>query len=622
VSIDQDKREHTGTRHHLAEKHRRALEEGSAIAADVIAARGYRTVSRSEVPEAFKPYQRRAGLLIPVHSPSGQTGYRLRPDRPRKGKDGKPRKYEQVAGQGNSLDVHPRNFGKLRDPSVPLWITEGEKKGDSLASAGLCAVALFGVWGYAVPGTHGRELLPDFDHIALKGRRVYVVFDEDVMRKSGPQMALERFTEALTARGADVWVIYLPGPEKGVDDFLAADGRIPELQMLARRFEPGDIAGVRLARDEELSCRIGAAWDLWMRKEWGRLLGTGDRPNTTRGYGCRDAAKVAIDEATRSGRVEDDGVLFTLSMRLWALRAGTSRRTMVKNVKHLESEGFLRRVENGRTVDKAASYVLIINPSNLHHEGATVVGWENGSCLSDRDNNPGGEGLRIARMRWTDPGCKAHHRLVPGTRKVYEIPARDGIKRPGKVRGAVIDFLYLAGGSATLQAISGFLGRKRLDNVQRLLAWLVEAGVVTIDGDTVSLACGWTGAVEELREVGREIEAEERDRRRYQEQSLAYRRRDKPSAKSTPSEAGIEAVERGHTRREQERQKATEGLPAPNPEIVEALKAAMRRWPHPPSDTPYWWRETLYVEDDLPYKADLREIQSALAEIRFSKLAA
>jgi hypothetical protein len=35
------------------------------------------------------------------------------------------------------LDVHPETRDKLGDPSVPLFVTEGIRKGDALVSHGL-----------------------------------------------------------------------------------------------------------------------------------------------------------------------------------------------------------------------------------------------------------------------------------------------------------------------------------------------------------------------------------------------------------------------------------------------------------------------------------------------------
>src|SRR5215217_5198987 len=138
---------------YLPERHRQMLHEESAISPEIIGGRGYRTVKRADVPEVFADYQRRSGLLIPLYSPDGTTtGYQLRPDRPRRDKRSKPIKYETPTGARIIADVHPRMLGAAADPSVPLWITEGVKCGDALASRGCCAISLIGVWMFRPKG--------------------------------------------------------------------------------------------------------------------------------------------------------------------------------------------------------------------------------------------------------------------------------------------------------------------------------------------------------------------------------------------------------------------------------------------------------------------------------------
>jgi hypothetical protein len=169
----------------LADNHKKMLVRESRIARDAIRARGYRTLrSKAELERlGFGRAQRNTpGLLIPIHGPGGDVAmYQYRPDQPRI-KDGKPVKYETPRGTRMALDVHPFARGQLGDPTVPLFVTEGVKKGDALVSQGLCAVALIGVWNWR--GTNesgGKTALPDWEHVALNGRRVYIVFDSDVM---------------------------------------------------------------------------------------------------------------------------------------------------------------------------------------------------------------------------------------------------------------------------------------------------------------------------------------------------------------------------------------------------------------------------------------------------------
>jgi len=205
---------------HLSPAHHRQVLDESGITPEIVAERGYYTARRgSEVPEVFEDYQRRPGLVIPMYSPDGITqSYQLRPGRARKNGP----RYETPAGSEVIVDVHPRMLEEVRDGDEDLWITEGCKKGDSLTSRGLPVISLAGVWMWCVPKARPYVLKPCFDWVRLDGRTVYVVFDNDVMVKATVQQALEAFVAALEDRGADVLVVYLPpGPEKGVDNFLA-----------------------------------------------------------------------------------------------------------------------------------------------------------------------------------------------------------------------------------------------------------------------------------------------------------------------------------------------------------------------------------------------------------------
>src|SRR3954447_7646440 len=197
----------------LSERHRKALEDDSAISPDVIAERGYRTaIKRSQLRRLLPEWQRRApALWIPTHSPDGvPTSAQIRPDTPRKDRKGKPIKYESPGSGRCILDVHPRNMAAVKDASVPLWITEGVKKGDALTTHGACAISLTGVWNWM---RREEGALPCWGHVALKGRTVYVAFDSDVLLKPGVQLALERLTQMLESREAHVMVTYLPGGE-------------------------------------------------------------------------------------------------------------------------------------------------------------------------------------------------------------------------------------------------------------------------------------------------------------------------------------------------------------------------------------------------------------------------
>jgi Domain of unknown function (DUF3854) len=229
--------------HHLEQ-----LTQGSGIVPEVIAERRYRSIQLPGGYSELKPYgftrpqANLPGLLLPVWTTDGTNGLMVyRPDAPRLGKDGKAIKYELPKGAGVRLDCPPRCRAMLADPNIPVWITEGQKKADALASHGQCAIALMGVWNFKRRNPFGgTTLLADFDYIALNGREVRIVFDNDVMTKPQVRQALDRLTEHLQRRGAHVTAVYLPqadGKKVGVDDYLLTHP-VQDLEGLIERPRP------------------------------------------------------------------------------------------------------------------------------------------------------------------------------------------------------------------------------------------------------------------------------------------------------------------------------------------------------------------------------------------------
>jgi hypothetical protein len=231
----------------LAAHHANMLRQ-SAIHDDVIAARGYWSAERAEVIAlGFAPQQVEGpGLVLPLHTTDGGNGlYVFRPDKPRVTQtktESKTLKYEFPKGAGMRLDVPPLCLPALGNPAIPLWVTEGQKKADSLASHGLTAVALLGVWNFIGKNKHGgKTFLADWDYIALNGRDVRIVYDSDVMSKLEVRQALERLTEHLQRKGAHVAAVYLHGGatgKVGVDDWLAAGHTVEELETLVEAPRP------------------------------------------------------------------------------------------------------------------------------------------------------------------------------------------------------------------------------------------------------------------------------------------------------------------------------------------------------------------------------------------------
>ena len=213
----------------------------SGITDEMIEARGYFT-ARKKVDLAnlgFSEQQQIVpALVIPVFAPHGEVVlYQARPDQPRM-RDGKIVKYETPAKSRMALDVPPTVRHLLGDPKTPLFITEGVKKADALASRGLCAVALLGVWNFRGRNDQGgKTLLAGFESIAVNGRNVFIVYDSDVMLKTAVAAAMSRLGAVLNSRDAHNRYVYLPsgsaGEKVGVDDYLAQGHSVEDLYALA-----------------------------------------------------------------------------------------------------------------------------------------------------------------------------------------------------------------------------------------------------------------------------------------------------------------------------------------------------------------------------------------------------
>lgn len=217
----------------LTPAHRKELEVDSSITEAAIEERGYFTAETKEelLSIGFSDAQALApALVIPLCGVDGLgVGYQIKPDTPRM-RRGKPVKYETPAGWQMRLDVPRSQLRHILDPKTPLWITEGVKKADAAAVRGLCCISLMGVWNWRGKNDLGGVTeLSDWDKIALRGRKVYIAFDSDVMTKQEVQLALRRLAKMLKRRGAAEVLPVIPfllGVETklGLDDYFAQGG--------------------------------------------------------------------------------------------------------------------------------------------------------------------------------------------------------------------------------------------------------------------------------------------------------------------------------------------------------------------------------------------------------------
>jgi hypothetical protein len=533
-----------GKQHHLSQKHEEMLFKESGIARDVVTERGVRTITRGrDLPKGFSWRQKRRGpgILFTIHRPNGETSWSFRPDDPDQDSPG--RKYEQPSkhygGPGNVLDVHPRMRHLINDTSVEVTFVEGLKKADALTSRGMLAVAITGVWNWLSDG----EPISDTEEIPVEGRQVNICFDSDMLHNPNVQEAARRLAEYLIGRGAEIMITYLPdkpdGSKMGADDFFAAGGTISELRMLMRRYNPADFTEVRLSRDERLQLGLRDLERCFWNFEW---KGMG-------GHSARDVALKLIEAAKRHGKVVDDGIRVTKAQGPLAIEAKVSPRTLWKALNRLEEWGFLFRDNKDRKPDKTGAFVLRANVSH-YREGETAT--ENATTPL-QSFHQGDLHLRAPRLRWSRPKFTPRRGVVDGTRMVrksVKLESRDRIKRLGKIRGAILDVLDAAGGSATLEEIAITLHRSRPRDLRRRnLPMLEEAAIIVIDDDVVRLTEDWLERLEEQRDLGKELEADELATERHKLKSRAFHGRHQVQADEAPTEDGMRERREGYAER-------------------------------------------------------------------------
>jgi len=289
---------------------------------------------------------------------------------------------------------------------------------------------------------------------------------------------------------------------------------------LTNTYSPAGITNIstaRVSKKGELGTGVRELVRRWWDYDWARVVGTGNRPNWMRGHTCRDAMIVLISEAAKHGRVVGDTIEVSLGRRALALKAATSTRTIHKSVKHLEAEGWLE-FRPPQSDGKPGTYIM---RATLHQVLSMST---RGRELEEKQG--GGEDLRgcseVPRLRWSAP-------YVP---------------RLGKHNCAVIDRLLVEGGEMHVEELAEATNKRTRDLLRRNLPKLQEAGIVVLSeaGETVRLAADWREALEHKREQDGELDAHERDQKRYREQAEAFRNRDKTPADEVPPLMGREKM--------------------------------------------------------------------------------
>lgn len=207
---------------------------------------GRKNAMREQVPAIMFPFFE-PGKAKPSFA-------RAKPDVPRANseKPGKVIKYEQPPKRPTMPYFPPRSReSRLRDTSLPLHITEGEKKGLCLDQMGYAAIALVGVDNFH--DVEHRKATGEYrlheklrEHVVFDDRVVVIVFDGDARKpdKPGIYRAAVKLARTLLASGAREVFLVLPpedAEEKGIDDFYAAHGEAATKKLLVsarERFDP------------------------------------------------------------------------------------------------------------------------------------------------------------------------------------------------------------------------------------------------------------------------------------------------------------------------------------------------------------------------------------------------
>jgi len=171
-------------------------------------------------------------------------GAQFKPDNPRPAKDkqGHPKfdeqgnqkfvKYESPSGDPLSplfLDNGKTDYWPdlLVDLKRPIIITEGAKKAGAAMSYGWPCISVPGV----STGQKLGRLKPELEKFCKLGRRIYLAFDSDILRKRQVQIALDQLGRLISAAGAVVSVLQIPEETKGLDDYIATEVTTAEYRL-------------------------------------------------------------------------------------------------------------------------------------------------------------------------------------------------------------------------------------------------------------------------------------------------------------------------------------------------------------------------------------------------------
>lgn len=195
----------------------------SGLSDEIILASGVYSVTPRDIPKilGFNPQEVTSALAFPYH---GSDFTRLKVFPAYEDNAGHKIKYLQKKGSGVHLYIPPGIDDRLADESVPLYITEGEKKTLRGSQAGLTCVGIGGIWNWKA--SSNNNLIPDIENLPLVHREVFIIPDSDFLQNKNILSAVYQLGLALEKKSALVKVVCLPLGESdsktGLDDFFVS----------------------------------------------------------------------------------------------------------------------------------------------------------------------------------------------------------------------------------------------------------------------------------------------------------------------------------------------------------------------------------------------------------------
>jgi DNA-binding transcriptional ArsR family regulator len=315
------------------------------------------------------------------------------------------------------------------------------------------------------------------------------------------------------------------------------------------------------------------------------------------------------------GKLHPHGLRVKISWGELVRMAKVSSRTLKKAIERLEEMGLIYRDNEGRKPRERGAFVLRADVKHYEKDHADIRATQHvESCVTH-----GILHLRAPRLRWSSPAFKGRRGVVKGTRRVRLSLApkpRPAVKRLGKLRGAVLDALDAAGGSASVVEMCEVLHRSRpRDLRRRVLPVLEEAHIVAVEDGVVTLASDWLQRLDEARELGGEIDAEELARTRGELKSEAFRSQDKVEpthhyANDSDADGHI-----GKLRLVGEPADTAEEEETPISSLAAAVRDYLEVHPRDACQPPGWIGSTLWAYELHPGKPTAAEIRAAIEEL-------